>query len=76
MSGGPESLLHSLIGLERGQAEEVVENLLVIGQLEAGVGSEAGLEVGGLGGVDGDHSSQQELVVAGTESTETLTSVC
>ena len=60
MSGGPASLLHSLLGLERGQAEEVVEHLLVLGQLEGGVGGEAGLEVGGLGGVDGDHTCSQQ----------------
>ena len=44
----------------------------MLGQVVGGVYGEAGLEVGGLGGVDEDHSSQRKLDVAGTESTETL----
>ena len=46
-----------MLGLEGGQAEEVVEHLLLLGQDVGGLHGEAGLEVGGLGGVD-DHSSQ------------------
>ena len=60
MSGGAAVLLHSLLGLEGGQAAEVVEHLLVLGQLEGGVGSEAGLEIGVLGGVDGEHTCSQQ----------------
>ena len=53
---GLAGLLHWLLGLERGQVEEVVEHLLGLGQV-LGVGEEAGLEVEGeLCGVDVDHS--------------------
>jgi hypothetical protein len=54
------SLSQVLLGLEGIQAGEVVEHLLVLGQLECGVGSDDGFEVGGLGGVDGDHTCSQQ----------------
>jgi hypothetical protein len=60
MSGGAAVLLHILLCLEGEQAAEVVEHLLVLGQLEGGVGSVASLELGGLGGVDGDHTYSQQ----------------
>ena len=54
---GPAGLLHIVLGLEGGQAEEVLEHLLDLGQVVGGVD---GLEVGGeLSGVDGDHSNSQ-----------------
>ena len=52
---GLVGLLHWLLGLERGQVEEVVEHLFELGQV-LGIGEEAGLEVEGeLCGVDVDH---------------------
>ena len=45
-----------MLGLEEGQAEEVVEHLLVLCQVAGGFDDEADLEgEGGLCGVDGDH---------------------
>ena len=64
-----------MLGLDVGEAEAEAEQLLLLGQLEDGVGGEAGLEEGGLGGTDGDHTcSQQWLDVAGAENTKTLVS--
>ena len=64
-----------MLGLDVGEAEAAAEQLLLLGQLEDGVGGEAGLEEGGLGGTDGDHTcSQQWLDVAGAENTKTLAS--
>jgi hypothetical protein len=61
----PAGLLHKLCLVLR-------EVKLVLGQVVVGVDGKSGLKVGGLGGVDEDHSSRQKLDVAGTESTETL----
>ena len=44
-----------MLGLEVGKLKWQQEHLLVLGQLEDGVGGEAGLEEGGLSGQDGDH---------------------
>jgi hypothetical protein len=44
-----------VLGLMVEQAREVVEHLVVPGQDVGSVGGEAGLDLGGHGGVDGDH---------------------
>ena len=50
----------SMLGLDVGEAEAAAEQLLLLGQLEDGVGGEDCLEEGGLGGTDGDHTCFQQ----------------
>jgi hypothetical protein len=65
----------AMLGLGEGKLKW--QHLLVLGQLEGGVGGEAGIEEGGLSGQDGNHTcSQQWLDVAWAENTETLATVC
>ena len=44
-----------MLDLDVGEAKAAAEQLLLLGQLEDGVGGEAGLEEGVLSGQDGDH---------------------
>ena len=56
----PSQAASAMLGLDVGEVEAAAEQLLLLGQLEDGVGGEGGLEEGGLGGTDGDHTCSQQ----------------